>query len=63
MSQLLTNCLKNRATDIEYFANLVGGLQENFLNKINMSMNDLFINNHALKRDPVLSSRLMALCL
>lgn len=27
-----------------------------------MGLNDLFINNHSLKSDPVLSSRLMAFC-
>ena len=42
ISQLLTDCLKNRSTDIAYFANLVGGLQEKFLDRINMNLNDLF---------------------
>ena len=27
-----------------------------------MGLNDLFINNHALKSNPILSSRLLALC-
>ena len=62
ISQLLMDCLKNRHTDVQYFANLVGSLQENFLNRIHMGLNDLFLHNHALKNDPIMSSRLMALC-
>lgn len=62
ISQLLTQCLRNRSTDLAYFANLVGGLQEKFLDRIHMNLNDLFINNHALKSDPILSARLMAFC-
>lgn len=26
ISQLLTDCLKNKSTDVTYFANLIGGL-------------------------------------
>ena len=62
ISQLLTDCLKNKSTNISYFANLIGGLQEKFLDRINMGLNDLFLKNHGLKNDPVLSSRLMAFC-
>jgi hypothetical protein len=47
---------------VGYFTNLVGSLQENFLNRINMGLNDLFINNEGLKNDSVMTSRLMALC-
>lgn len=45
-----------------YFANLIGSLQENFLDRINMTVNDLFLANHMLKNDPVLTANLMALC-
>ena len=62
ISQLLTDCLKNRSSDIAYFANLIGGLQEKFLDRINMSLQDLFLKNYALKNNPSLSSRLMAFC-
>jgi len=37
-------------------------LQENFLEKLGLSFNDLFINNHKLKNDATLASRLLALC-
>ena len=62
ISQLLADALKNRSTDITYFANLVGGLQEKFLDRINMNLNDLFKNNHSLINNAILSSRLMAFC-
>jgi len=47
---------------VAYFANLIGSLQENFLDRINMTVNDLFLANHMLKNDPVLTANLMALC-
>ena len=62
ISSLLTHCLRNRPSDVPYFANLIGGLQEKFLDRIHMNLYDLFINNHALKNDPILSARLMAFC-
>lgn len=40
----------------------MGGLQEKFLDRINMGLNDLFLKNHGLKGNPILSSRLMAFC-
>lgn len=62
ISSLLTDCLLHRSSDIAYFSNLVGGLQEKFLDRIHMDLNDLFLKNHMLTKDPVLSSRLMAFC-
>lgn len=47
---------------MRYFVNLIGGLQEKFLDRINMGLNDLFVNNHALRSNSILSSRLMAFC-
>jgi len=47
---------------VAYFANIVGSLQENFLDRINMSLQDLFLNNSALKNDPIKASKFLALC-
>jgi hypothetical protein len=54
--------LKQRPNDTTYFANLIGSLQENFLDKINMDVNDLFLRNYILRNDPILTGNLMALC-
>ena len=62
ISHLLVSCLETRPTDVAYFANLIGGIQNAVLSKIHMNLNDLFVNNKALARDPVLCSRLVALC-
>jgi len=40
----------------------VGSLQQNFLEKLGITFNDLFIHNEKLKNDPVLASRMLALC-
>lgn len=62
ISQLFTDALKQKSTNITYFANLIGSLQEHFLDKIHMSANDLFLKNHMLTSDPILTANLMALC-
>ena len=37
-------------------------MQHNFLDKLGITFNDLFVNNHMLRNDPVLASRTIALC-
>lgn len=59
---LFTEILEKHPEDIIKFANVIGSLQENFLDKFNMTFNDLFIHNHKLKNDSVSASRLIALC-
>lgn len=59
---LFTDIIENSPEDIVRFANIIGSLQENFLEKLGLSFNDLFINNAKLREDPVLASRLLALC-
>jgi hypothetical protein len=44
------------------FADIVGSVQQNFLDKLNISFNDLFIHNEKLRNDPLLASRMIALC-
>ena len=62
ISLLFTDIVERSPDDIVKFANVVGSLQENFLTKLSMTFNDLFVNNHKLKNDSVLSSRLQAIC-
>lgn len=58
----MLNALKNKHADVDYFASLIGSLQESFLSKISMSLIDMVTNNFAIRDDPVMVSRLMALC-
>jgi starch synthase len=41
---------------------VIGSLQETFLEKLHLNFNDLFLNNAKLREDPVLASRMLALC-
>jgi starch synthase len=59
---LFTDILERHPENISKFANVIGSLTENFLDKLNMTFFDLFMNNSMLKNNPLLSSRLMALC-
>lgn len=62
ISLLFTDILERTPEDTIKFANIIGSLQESFLDKLNMNFNDLFVNNNKIKNDPVLASRMMALC-
>ncbi len=60
---LFTEILEKNPRDIVTFANIIGSLQENFLDKMaGLQFYDLFYHNHKLKTTPELSSRLVALC-
>jgi hypothetical protein len=62
ISLLFTEILDRSPYDIVKFANVVGSLQENFLEKLNLRFYDLISHNHKLKSDSTLTSRLQALC-
>lgn len=59
---LLTDIIDNSPKDIVKFANMLGSLQENFLEKLNVRFFDLVFQNQKLKTTPLLASRLEALC-
>lgn len=59
---LFSDIIENSPEDIVKFANIVGSVQENFLDKLSISFNDLFIRNDKIRNDPVLASRMLALC-
>ncbi len=61
ISLLYTEILENTPQDIVKFANVIGTLQETFLEKLQLSFYDLWLNNLRLKNDAKLSSRLIAL--
>jgi hypothetical protein len=44
------------------FANLMGGLKVNFLDRIGLDLSDLVYRNSRIKNDPVLMAKLIALC-
>lgn len=60
---IFTEILEKSPKDIVTFANVIGSLQENFLDKMTgLSFYDLFIHNHNLRQNPLLASRLVAFC-
>ena len=61
ISLLFTEILEKSPVDIVKFANMVGTLQENFLEKLNLSFNDFISQIHKVKSDATLTSRLQAL--
>ena len=62
ISLLFTDIIENSPEDIVKFSNIVGSVQENFLDKLQISFNDLFSRNEKLRYDPILASTMMALC-
>ena len=62
VSLLFTDILEKAPDDIAKFANVIGSLQENLLDKINMNFFEMLYHNHKLRNDSVMSSRLTALC-
>lgn len=58
---LYTDILEQTPQDVVKFANIIGTLQETFLEKLQISFYDLWLNNKRLKTDPKLSSRLLGL--
>jgi K+/H+ antiporter YhaU regulatory subunit KhtT len=62
ISLLVLDALEKRHNDATYFAGLIGSLQFSFLNKINMSLNDLVMRNFKLKQNSIMMGKLLALC-
>lgn len=55
-------CLKSKHHDAAFFAQTVGGLMDQFLDKMNISLYDLASRNSKLRGDPKLFASLVALC-
>ncbi len=53
--------LSTEYENVGKFANVVGTLQENFLEPLELNFFDLIINNQRLKTETILSSRLIGL--
>jgi len=58
---LFSDCVEHNPGDIERFANVIGSVQNSFLDKLSISFRDLFINSQKLSANPVNASRLMAM--
>lgn len=48
ISLLFSDCVEHNPTDIARFANVIGSIQHSFLDKLNVSFKDLFVNNSKL---------------
>jgi len=59
---MVRDIVEYKTYDNHHFANVIGSLQENFLDKISMNLNDLFLHNEKMKNDIGVTSKLMALC-
>lgn len=62
ISLLFTDCVEFNPSDIDRFANVIGSIQQSFLDKLSVNFKDLFQNNQRLTSNAELSSRLMAMC-
>jgi hypothetical protein len=45
ISLLFSDCVEKNPTDIDRFANVIGSIQQSFLDKLSISFSELFINN------------------
>jgi hypothetical protein len=61
ISLLFSDCVEHNPTDIGRFANVIGSIQHSFLDKLNVSFRDLFVNNSKLSQSVELSSRLVGM--
>ena len=48
---MVRDLVEFKTHDNFHFANVIGSLQDNFLDKISMSLNDLFLHNEKMKND------------
>jgi len=58
---LFSDCVENHPGDIDRFANVIGSIQNSFLDKLSISFKDLFINSAKLSQNAVNASRLTAM--
>lgn len=56
------DCINKKSTDAEFFAKTIGGIADNFLEKMNVSLFDLVKQNSTLRTDPAKIATLVALC-
>src|ERR1017187_1098242 len=59
---MITNIVEKETENVAKFANIIGSLQEKFLDKLNIDMFELFYNNHKFRNDFKLASRFVAIC-
>lgn len=45
ISLLFSDCVEKNPTDIDRFANVIGSIQQSFLDKLNIEFRELFVNN------------------
>jgi len=62
ISLLFSDCVENEPHDIQRFANIMGSIQNSFLDKLGVNFRELFVKNAKLRDNATLSSRLMAMC-
>lgn len=56
------DCINSKGSDAEFFAKTVGGIADNVLGKINVSLFDLAKQNSTLRSNPTKIANLIALC-
>lgn len=61
ISLLFSDCIEHNPQDIHRFANVIGSIQNSFLDKLGVSFRDLFVNNSKLNGNLLMSSRLTAM--
>ena len=61
ISLLFSDCIEFDPTNIARFANVIGSIQHSFLDKLNISFRDLFVNNRKLTDSIELTARLTAM--
>lgn len=61
ISLLFSDCIEHDPTNIARFANVIGSIQSSFLDKLNVSFRDLFVNNRKLSDSVELTARLTAM--
>lgn len=61
ISLLLMDCLKNESHNAAQFARIVGGLQDNFLDKMKVSLFQMVNQIENLKQNPKMIANLLAL--
>lgn len=59
---MFTDCVEKNPTDIDRFANVIGSIQQSFLDKLSINFKELFVNNQKLTSSVELSSRLVGMC-
>ena len=61
ISLLFSDCIEQTPSDIHRFANVIGSIQNSFLDKLGVPFREMFINNSRLAKSAEMSSRLMAM--